>query len=205
MSTKLIVHGRIIDTRNSKKWKGLILHHSAQKDSLTYNDWASIRKYHTSWRYNYEIITEGKGKELLNSGKIKGVEKPWVDIGYHFGTEYLDVPSTPQKEVVFMIGRALFLSGAHTKGFNEDYLGWCIVGNFDVADIPREVLEHAIIGMKGVLRYFGIKVTPDTVMGHWETFIKLGQARTKQEAWTYHKTCPGRKVDMDWIRQLLRK
>jgi hypothetical protein len=67
----------------SKKWHGIVWHHSATKDSPGLNDWEAIRKYHTSWRHDGHIITSEEWHKR-NKADRKGLfQKPWSDIGYH--------------------------------------------------------------------------------------------------------------------------
>jgi len=193
----LTLEGVKIDLTNCRNWKRIVIHHAAQKDSDTYNDWAGIKKYQMSWRYNGNVITEEKAKELIAQG-VKGVESPDLDIAYHFGYEH--VVGQP----VLQIGRPLSMMGAHTKGgYNVDSIGWCSVGNFDSVPIPDDSLGLMVRCLKSMIKYFNIPIDYDHVLGHWESFIQLGKAKTKEEAWTNFKTCPGKTVDCDNVRKLL--
>ena len=50
-----------INIKNSKEWRYILIHHSATVDGDV-NDWDAIKKYHMSWRYQGNIITEKKAK-----------------------------------------------------------------------------------------------------------------------------------------------
>jgi len=62
----------------------------------------------------------------------------WRDIGYHAGIELVGA----RYEV--LIGRMLDEQGAHTSGQNNDSLGICLVGNFDLAPPPPAQLDLAV-------------------------------------------------------------
>jgi hypothetical protein len=174
------------------------LHHAAQKDSDTHNDWDGIRKYPMSWRYQGNIVTEEKAKELIASG-VKGIETPDLDIGYHFGIEEVN------NKLTLQLGRPLSMMGAHTRGgFNVDAIGICNVGNFDNVQMSNERIALTVRCLKALTKYFNIPVDYNHVLGHWESFVQLGQAKTKEEAWTKFKTCPGRAIDCAYIRSLLK-
>ena len=194
---KLILEGIEIDTRNSLDWKWIVLHHSWSPDNQKVNDWTSIKRYHMSWRYQGNIITEKKAKELIASGK-KGVESPDIDIAYHCGCEYETLNGTLQ--LVFRIGRPLSLKGSHTKGFNLKAIGWCVIGNFDKKDMDSKQLGMFVRNAKEIMKYYNIPVM--SAIGHWESYILLNKAKTKEEAQKI-KSCPGLAVNMQNIRRLL--
>lgn len=86
--------------------KKVFLHHSLTKDSGTVS-WGAIRRYHTQTK-----------------------KKPYKDIGYHAGVEL--VKSGPEVYYEILMGRMWDTPGAHVRGANEDSLGLCFIGNFDL-------------------------------------------------------------------------
>ena len=86
--------------------KKVFLHHSLTKDSGTVS-WGAIRRYHTQTK-----------------------KKPYKDIGYHAGGEL--VKSGPEVYYEILMGRMWDTPGAHVRGANEDSLGLCFIGNFDL-------------------------------------------------------------------------
>jgi N-acetyl-anhydromuramyl-L-alanine amidase AmpD len=155
-------------------WSAIVMHHSATEDGRTFDSQA-IRQYH-----------------------IK--ENGWQEIGYHLLIEKVE------DEWYYVLGRPLSMSGAHagTKTsilYNKIGIGICLVGNYDIVPPEQKALGmlHDII--KKLMGYYNI--SRENVIGHWEVFIRLGLARTKEEAWTKYKTCPGKKFDLDAFRRTL--
>jgi len=184
--------GLHINFENSKKWKGIVLHHSASIDGKI-NDWKGIREYHTSWRYEDNIITEDQAKKLLEEG-IQGVVAPWRDVGYHFGIEQ------ENDEYVYKIGRSLSLSGAACVGYNNTHIQLCTVGDYDNECLNEKQLEMIINLLKYLKQQIVSIDLQNELLGHYESFIELGLAKTKEEAWKKYKTCPGKLFLLDRIK-----
>lgn len=159
------------------KWTHIIIHHSETKDDIG-NDWIGIKKYHTSWRYEYNIITEEKAKELIAQGKE--VEKPWSDIAYNFGIE------KDNNKYVYRLGRPLTVTGGHAKGMNDVAIGICLVGNYDiVAPAEKQYIMLAQL-CKVLCDCFNIPI--DNIKKHSEYA---------------YKTCPGTKFNMASLKNLI--
>ncbi len=127
--------------------KKFIMHHSATKDSGTVS-WGAIRRYHVQ-------------------------ECRWLDIGYHWGIEYID--SVPE----ILMGRIPTMPGAHTKGHNYNSLGICIVGDFDEEAPPMRQWNKAVELVGYLLEMYQLE--PSDVYPHRDFA---------------NKTCPGIMFDM---------
>ena len=173
------------DITNSISWSGIVVHHSATPDGKL-NDWEGIRKFHTSWRYDGNIIDKEKGENLLANGD-KRVLRPWVDIAYHFGLERIN------DALQVMIGRPLSIVGAHAVGFNHTHIGICLVGNYD-QNIPTEDMWEAAIKLTRNIMY-AFRLSHTSILGHRETFNIRGVP--------VQKTCPGEKFEMENFRNSL--
>jgi N-acetyl-anhydromuramyl-L-alanine amidase AmpD len=155
-------------------WSVIVIHHSATKDSRTFDSQA-IRQYH-----------------------IK--ENGWQEIGYHLLIEKVE------DEWYYVLGRPLSMPGAHagTKTstlYNKIGIGICVVGCYDEISPEQKALDTLREVVKKLMGYYNI--SRENVIGHWEVFIRLGLAKTKEEAWTKYKTCPGKKFDLDMFRRTL--
>ncbi len=139
----------------------IIVHHSLTKDSGTVS-WGAIRKYHTDPNGEYKMD----------------------DIGYHAGVELVTNQDVSYYEI--LLGRMWDRVGAHTKGYNEDSLGICFVGNFDEGDVPE---QQMITGAKLIAywcRLFGLTI--HNIFPHW-AFAD--------------KSCPGKYFSMAGLRHLV--
>ncbi|MBI4395896.1 MAG: N-acetylmuramoyl-L-alanine amidase [Elusimicrobia bacterium] len=178
-----------IQSRLSRRWKGIVWHHSASPDRAT-RDWDGIVKYHTSFRVDYRVVANEEFDRLLRERKGQRFERPWSAVGYHGGTEWVE------GRVVFHWGRPLDRIGAHAgvKGlsnlFNQEYLGLAAIGNFDLAPPKPEHWDFNLHLTRAFMDAFGI--SKSRVIGHREVFDKLGVPR--------QKSCPGLRWDMDLFR-----
>lgn len=151
--------------------KQIIIHHSLTKDSKTVS-WQAIRRYHRSYAYEGNIIKKKDAEALIAEGKE--VKHPWKDIGYTVGTELVN------DEYEILLGRMFDEPGAHTKGQNENSIGICCVGNFDLAPPPEKQWNLLVKLCKSLCNVFDI--TLSDIKGHRD--------------YADYKTCPGKKFDM---------
>lgn len=110
----------------------------------------------------------------------------WRDIGYHYGLELVG-----GRYEIFK-GRMDNEQGAHCFGFN-DYLGICLIGNFNIAPPPAEQAAQAVKLCRSLMDIYGFKI--DNFIGHWETFDLRNMA--------IQKSCPGTKFNMPDFRASL--
>ena len=182
----------VVNKACSRAWKGIVWHHSASPDGQT-RDWAGIVKYHTSFRVDFDIVSQEEFDRRLNAGEGKVFQRPWRDVGYHGGTEWVD------GQVVFTWGRPLDQIGAHAgvKGcsnlFNTEYIGLCAIGDFDTAPPRPEHWDLNLQVTRALMQAF--QISANRVIGHREVFDRLGVPR--------QKTCPGKAWDMDLFRKML--
>lgn len=107
--------------------------------------------------------------------------KGWSAIGYHAGIELVgDVYET-------LFGRMPDEVGAHTVGMNAKAIGICVVGNFDVDDLPSKALEKLVEICRYFMRTYSISV--ENVGKHSEFAPK---------------SCPGTKFPWDRLIEALR-
>lgn len=156
-------------------------------------DWDAIRKYHTSYRVDFNIVSKEEFERRLKAKDGKSFQTPWRDVGYHGGTEWVD------GKVIFAKGRPLNMIGAHagvagvSSQFNQDYIGLCAVGNFDTV-LPKP--EHWDFNLRLTRAFMdAFQIPAGHVIGHREVFDRLGVPR--------QKTCPGTGWDMDLFRSEL--
>jgi hypothetical protein len=163
----------------------IVLHHSWSVDSNKLRDWDGIRKFHTSWRHDGDEISEARAQELMAQGLH--VTPPWKDIAYNFGIEHVD------GILRILDGRAIGEIGAHAVGFNDRSIGICLIGNFDTDPPSNDRLFILSSLCRDLQREF--KIPRDQIIGHRETFVKLGKP--------VEKSCPGLKFDLDAFRRRL--
>lgn len=166
------------------KKTSIILHHSGTPDQA-HDDWAAIRRYHTSWRYHGNIVSAEEASDLKRHGAT--VEAPWRDIAYHLGVERLE------GQLVLRVGRGLGDDGAHCyqQGMNKTAIGLCIVGNFDNAAPDAETLWFAVHHLKPILSDLGIVASKSTIRMHRE--------------FAGYKTCPGTMFPYDSFLSLFQQ
>ena len=111
-------------------------------------------------------------------------DRGWRDIGYHF---------VIRKDGRVELGRPLDQAGAHLEGANDTW-GVCIAGDGD-SELWTPAQLEAFLDLAEVLckqQGWGA----DRVVGHREGPAKFGARPTS-------KRCPGRRVNMATIRELV--
>jgi len=148
----------------------IIIHHSTTKDGRK-NDWKAIRRYHTSWRYKGNIITEEEGRLRILAG-VRGIEPPWIDIGYNLGLEQ------EGDQFWWKLGRPLTMNGAHCveHGMNHKSIGICVVGNYDVDILPDTMFHLLVNRVLELMQEFSIPL--QNIKRHCD--------------YAPYKTCPGK-------------
>lgn len=112
--------------------------------------------------------------------RIKG----WRDVGYHY---------LVHRDGTVSVGRAETAAGAHTQGAN-DTIGVCVTGDGDVQPWTFRQWRAVLALLADVCLRYGFSA--DHVCGHREAPARLRAAPTP-------KTCPGRLVDCDEVRDEL--
>lgn len=172
-------------------WKGIVIHHSDVEDGPG-DDWSAIRRFHTSYRIDGRIVTADEFNKRMHTGEGAEFLKPWRDIAYHFGIEY------EVDRLMLRLGRPLNWVGAHAgvpgnNKFNEDYIGICVVGDFDLKSPFPDEMEMLVRLIKELMAHYNIK--PTNVIGHREVYPMMNRP--------VEKTCPGKLFDMDALRKML--
>lgn len=110
----------------------------------------------------------------------------YSEIGYH---KYIEESGMVRS------GRPDGRVGAHVQGFNLKSLGICCSGHGDYEPFNPSQLKSLVSQCAAWCRLYDIE--PSRVIGHRETPYYGGTAVLK--------TCPGKLVDMDQIRALVRE
>lgn len=181
-----------LDQKESLAWSGIVVHHSATEDSDKYRNIGAIRRFHTSYRIDGEIVTKEEFERREAAHQGTSFLEPWKDVAYHFLVERRG------EKIVWEYGRPLNEFGAHaghkkSNIFNKTHIGFCIVGNFDKESIDKEMLDFCVNACKEICAHFNIDKT--NVIGHREVFTALGVPVEKQ--------CPGSTFSMDDFRNRL--
>ncbi len=89
-------------------------------------------------------------------------------------------------KLVLQTGRSLELDGAHTLGQNQDSIGICLIGNYNVS-IPAQE-QYDLLGntCKVLMHVYNIPIA--NIYGH-RSFSQ--------------KTCPGKNFDLQYLSSLL--
>ena len=122
----------------------------------------------------------------------------WSGIGYHF--VILNDNHSQKADGTIENGRPTNKMGAHALGLNDRSLGICCIGHGDKNDFTPAQYE-SLYGLIGRLMT-EFSIPTNKVIGHRE----LNDLAEKDIiALRYHtsKSCPGHKIDMNFIREQL--
>jgi N-acetylmuramoyl-L-alanine amidase len=111
----------------------------------------------------------------------------WEDTGYHFLIANGNI-FTINGELC--IGLPESSIGSHAWGYNRNSLGVCLVGNFDEVAPSQKQLSALFSFLKDKVQEYNIPIK--NILGH-------------RELPGVTKSCPGKLIDMDYIREKLIK
>lgn len=122
-------------------------------------------------------IHHSQNRKTIDDIKNLHVNKyKWDDIGYHFVID---------KNGEILRGRNVEKIGAHVYNFNENSIGICLIGNFDIEN-PGNLQLNSLLNL---IKELKIKYNVEKILGHREFPNAI-------------KTCPGINIDLDKIRKL---
>lgn len=128
---------------------------------------------------HHSATKDGKVVDYNAIRRYHMIEKKWSDIGYHFVIENVD------GKIKVFSGRPLDVTGAHCVGKNS-CIGICCVGNYDVDDLPDEILSELV-----------------TLCNRMMAQFKLKKSTVEPHNKYAPKTCPGKKFPWDKFMSLL--
>lgn len=135
-----------------------------------------------------KIVIHHSGKDHHSIETIRHIHvnlNGWEEIGYHFvignGIDSIDGELYNTRSTEFL--------GAHVKGYNLDSIGICLIGNLDEHKPTKEQIKTLTNLIQKLIIQYNLKITD--VLGHREFPLVT-------------KTCPGKKFDMDELRELIK-
>lgn len=125
-------------------------------------------------------------------------DRNWSGIGYHF--VILNDKHRSKADGTIENGRATNKAGAHALGLNSRSLGICCIGHGDINDFTPAQYESLYQLVRQLMAEYAIPV--NKVIGHRELNI-LADNEVISSRYRTSKSCPGHKIDMDFIREQL--
>jgi N-acetyl-anhydromuramyl-L-alanine amidase AmpD len=125
-------------------------------------------------------------------------DRNWSGIGYHF--VILNNKHSQKNDGTIENGRAINKAGAHALGLNSRSLGICCIGHGDKHDFTPSQYESLYTLIRRLMTEFSIPV--NKIIGHRE-MNDLAERGVISSRYRTSKSCPGHKIDMDFIREQL--
>jgi N-acetyl-anhydromuramyl-L-alanine amidase AmpD len=125
-------------------------------------------------------------------------DRNWSGIGYHF--VILNNKHNQKSDGTIENGREINKAGAHALGLNSRSLGICCIGHGDKHDFTPPQYESLYILTRRLMTEFSIPV--NKVIGHRE-MNDLAERGVIASRYRTSKSCPGHKINMDFIREQL--
>ena len=122
----------------------------------------------------------------------------WSGIGYHF--VILNAQHSTKADGVIENGRPTNKAGAHALGLNSRSLGICCIGHGDKFDFTPAQYQSLYGLIRRLMTEFSIPI--NKVIGHRE-LNDLAEQEIISTRYRTSKSCPGNKIDMNFIRQQL--
>jgi N-acetylmuramoyl-L-alanine amidase len=133
------------------------------------------------------------GKHDTSAAEITAWHKAqgWKTIGYHY---------VVRRDGRIEQGRPLTEPGSHARGLNHRSIGICFSGHGDLQPLTFRQLRSGIELVRKLMNQYNIPI--NRVIGHNEinNLVKNGVLGKQYKV---HKTCPGKHINMSWLRQMI--
>lgn len=126
-------------------------------------------------------------------------QRGWQGIGYHY--VILNDRHDYKPDGTLETGRKSHIAGAHCLGINDQSIGICCIGHGDKKDFTEKQYARLIKLCHQLMTEYQIPL--ENVIGHKEINILVNQGKVSSRYRTT-KSCPGKLVNMDNIRQLIK-
>lgn len=126
-------------------------------------------------------------------------KRGWEGIGYHY--VIIDDRHDSLPDGALQVGRPEDKIGAHVAGLNRPSIGVCCVGHGDRRDFTARQKETLIDLLAQLSQKHDVPMA--NIIGHREVNRLVDEGKLEAEFRT-SKSCPGRLVNMDEIRDLVR-
>jgi N-acetylmuramoyl-L-alanine amidase len=102
----------------------------------------------------------------------------WAEVGYQWGLELIG------DHYEILMGRPSNVTGAHTIGQNDQSIGICVVGNYDIDPVTDGIKDalHKLLSWLIVI----YNISNHSIFGHCEFAPK---------------TCPGKNL-FEWVKEI---
>ncbi|MBT4334323.1 N-acetylmuramoyl-L-alanine amidase [archaeon] len=131
--------------------------------------------HHTGRKYDSPTFVKLRHKLL----------RGWENNGYHY---MIGNGALFTEEGELYACRPEYYQGAHTKGYNDKSLSVSLIGNYDKAAPTNEQLITLCGVLTNKAREYNISI--EKIVGH-------------NELNNHEKTCPGKNIDMNQIRDII--
>lgn len=128
-------------------------------------------------------------------------DRGWNGIGYHY--VIMNDKHERLEDGMVEEGRSLTIRGAHAKGLNGRSIGICCVGHGDFEPFTRRQTESLVQLISNLIDAHEDLVI-ERIIGHRELNTLVAKGLLRREYATT-KSCPGKKVDMDALRDMVRQ
>jgi len=156
-----------VEVRN---WKGIVLHHSYKPDLPIVG--VNYAEVFNTFHYTACKWENGLGYQFVITYNPKDLAEPiTIYSSYRWKTQIKGA------HCLNTLHKDLYLNP------NASYIGVCLVGNYDIYEVPKEVYKQEKEFIDALCKEFSI--SKELIFGH--DFFE-------------NKTCPGTKFDVDFLK-----
>jgi N-acetyl-anhydromuramyl-L-alanine amidase AmpD len=128
-------------------------------------------------------------------------DRGWNGIGYHY--VIINDKHERQEDGTVEEGRRITIRGAHAKGLNRRSIGICCIGHGDMEPFTQRQTESLVQLISNLIDEHE-DIVIERIIGHRELNTLVAKGLLSREYAT-SKSCPGNKVDMDRLRDMVQQ